>query len=39
VRRFGGALERFSYAPIDSSGEIAREIARRFHASRAARRA
>jgi mitochondrial fission protein ELM1 len=35
VRRFGGALESFQYCPIDSSGEIAREIARRFVASRA----
>jgi mitochondrial fission protein ELM1 len=35
VRRFAGAIERFSYQPIDSSGEIAREIARRFAASRA----
>ncbi len=35
ARRFAGAIERFSYAPIDSSGEIAREIARRFHAARA----
>jgi uncharacterized protein len=38
VRRFGGALERFSYAPINSSAEIAREIARRFRASRASLR-
>lgn len=36
VRRFAGAIERFSYPPIDSSGVIAGEIARRFHASRAA---
>ena len=36
VRRFAGAIERFSYEPIDSSGEIAGEIARRFLASRAA---
>lgn len=35
VRRFAGVIERFSYEPIDSSGEIAREIARRFAASRA----
>jgi uncharacterized protein len=35
ARRFSGALERFSYAPIDSSEEIAAEIARRFWASRA----
>jgi mitochondrial fission protein ELM1 len=34
VRRFAGAIERFSYEPIDSSGLVAREIARRFHASR-----
>jgi mitochondrial fission protein ELM1 len=37
VRRFNGALESFEYSPIDSSGEIAREIARRFRASRARR--
>jgi mitochondrial fission protein ELM1 len=36
VRRFAGAIERFSYEPIDSSGQIADEIARRFAASRAA---
>jgi mitochondrial fission protein ELM1 len=36
VRRFAGAIERFAYEPIDSSGVIAREIARRFNASRAA---
>ena len=35
VRRFAGAIERFSYEPIDSSRQIAREIARRFAASRA----
>ncbi len=35
VRRFAGAIERFCYEPIDSSGQIAREIARRFLASRA----
>jgi mitochondrial fission protein ELM1 len=35
VRRFVGAIEPFSYQPIDSSGEIAGEIARRFLASRA----
>jgi mitochondrial fission protein ELM1 len=35
ARRFTGGLERFSYAPIDSSGEIAREITKRFRASRA----
>jgi mitochondrial fission protein ELM1 len=34
ARRFQGRIERFSYATIDSSGEIAREIARRFRASR-----
>ena len=37
ARRFAGRLERFSYAPIDSSQTIAREIARRFAASPAAR--
>ena len=36
VRRFAGAIERFSYQPIDSSGLIAGEIARRFNALRAA---
>jgi mitochondrial fission protein ELM1 len=36
VRRFDGAIERFAYEPIDSSGVVAREIARRFYASRAA---
>jgi mitochondrial fission protein ELM1 len=35
VRRFAGRIERFSYPPIDSSLTIAREIARRFSASRA----
>ena len=30
VRRFDGRIERFQYTPIDSSGEIAAEIARRF---------
>lgn len=35
VRRFAGRIERFSYEPIDSSLAIAREIARRFAASRA----
>ena len=35
VRRFNGAIEQFSYQPIDSSGVIAREIVRRFNASRA----
>jgi hypothetical protein len=34
ARRFSGRIERFSYAPIDSSGEIAAEIARRFVARR-----
>jgi mitochondrial fission protein ELM1 len=34
ARRFQGRIERFSYAPIDSSGVIAREIARRYRASR-----
>jgi hypothetical protein len=36
VRRFAGRIERFSYAPIDSSGVIAAEIARRFARARAA---
>jgi mitochondrial fission protein ELM1 len=36
VRRFSGRIERFSYVPIDSSGEIAAEIARRFMRARAA---
>ncbi|MBV8472451.1 MAG: mitochondrial fission ELM1 family protein, partial [Hyphomicrobiales bacterium] len=35
VRRFTGAIERFSYESIDSSGVVAHEIARRFAASRA----
>ncbi len=35
VRRFNGKIENFSYAPIDSSGVIAREIAERFMALRA----
>jgi mitochondrial fission protein ELM1 len=35
ARRFEGRIERFTYEPIDSSGVIAREIARRFLASRA----
>ena len=35
VRRFAGRIERFSYEPIDSSLTIAREIARRFAASKA----
>jgi hypothetical protein len=35
VRRFAGRLERFTYEPIDSSQTIAREIARRFAASKA----
>ncbi len=35
ARRFAGAIERFSYEPIDSSGLIAEEIARRFAAQRA----
>jgi mitochondrial fission protein ELM1 len=34
ARRFSGSLERFSYEPIDSSGRIAAEIARRFRAGR-----
>ena len=36
VKRFAGRIERFSYAPIDSSGFIAAEIARRFARLRAA---
>jgi mitochondrial fission protein ELM1 len=32
VRDFAGTFERFSYAPIDSSGAIAREIKRRMAA-------
>jgi hypothetical protein len=35
ARRFAGAIESFSYQPIDSSGLIAAEIARRFVALRA----
>jgi len=35
VRRFAGTIDRFCYAPIDSSGEIAAEIVRRFRAKRA----
>jgi mitochondrial fission protein ELM1 len=34
VRRFAGRIEPFTYAPIDSSLAIAREIAKRFAASR-----
>lgn len=34
VRRFTGRIEPYSYAPIDSSLIVAREIARRFAASR-----
>ena len=37
ARRFEGRIEPFSYEPIDSSGYIAREIARRFEAMRAGR--
>jgi hypothetical protein len=36
VRRFAGRIERFAYAPIDSSGVIAAEIAHRFARARAA---
>ncbi|MDE3175200.1 MAG: mitochondrial fission ELM1 family protein [Pseudomonadota bacterium] len=36
ARRWAGRLERFSYAPIDCSGEIAAEILRRYGAARAA---
>ena len=35
VRRFAGRIERFSYAPIDSTSVIAAEIARRFARARA----
>jgi mitochondrial fission protein ELM1 len=36
ARRWSGRIESFRYAPMDSSGEIAAEIWRRFHARRAA---
>ena len=36
IRRFAGRIERFAYTPIDSSGVIAAEIARRFARARAA---
>jgi mitochondrial fission protein ELM1 len=36
VKRFAGRIERFAYAPIDSSSVIAAEIARRFARARAA---
>jgi mitochondrial fission protein ELM1 len=36
VKRFAGRIERFAYAPIDSSSVIAAEIARRFARLRAA---
>ena len=36
VRRFAGRIERFAYAPIDSSRVIAAEIAGRFARARAA---
>ena len=32
ARRFAGRLEPYAYEPIDSSAEIATEIARRFQA-------
>ena len=32
ARRWGGRIESFRYAPIDSSGEIAAEILRRYGA-------
>ena len=35
VKRFAGRIERFAYAPIDSSSVIAAEIARRFARARA----
>ena len=37
ARSFNGKIDRFSYAPIDSSLTIALEIARRFATSKAAR--
>lgn len=37
ARSFNGKIDRFSYAPIDSSLTIASEIARRFATSKAAR--
>jgi mitochondrial fission protein ELM1 len=37
ARRWQGRLERFAYAPIDSSAEIAAEILRRYEARAAAR--
>lgn len=36
LRRFAGAIEPFRYEPIDSSAQIAHEIAGRFAAARAA---
>ena len=36
ARRFTGRLESYVYAPIDSSAEIAAEIARRFESARVA---
>jgi hypothetical protein len=36
IKRFAGRIERFAYAPVDSSGVIAAEIARRFARARAA---
>jgi len=35
IRRFAGRIERFAYTPIDSSGVVAAEIARRFARARA----
>ncbi len=37
VRPWGGRIEQWSYAPIDATGEIAGELARRYLAFRAAR--
>jgi mitochondrial fission protein ELM1 len=36
ARRWDGRIERFAYQPIDSSGEIAAEILRRYGARRSA---
>ena len=35
ARRWAGRIERFSYAPIDATPEIARDIARRYRTFRA----
>jgi mitochondrial fission protein ELM1 len=36
IRPWAGTVEQWSYAPIDATGEIAAEIARRYKAFRAA---